>query len=1087
MSEIVKQSAPTGKGELLQQYIDTFVPNPSTYAVMNPSGMDRKYSRGKKSLTPDNIQNALTGAPRRLKIDGKWVTVPLSVAIIPQTADELAKNIALDVDDGGKGAVAQVLTVCESLGLWAFAQLSESTKHTGGHVYILGSEYLPSAVLHEVGQRIAQAAEVPCEVYPKDVDLRLPLMYHLHAPGGPARFPLLLQTGEIIEVEHWVIMLADLFTVAQYNDPKTITAALNALPTLPEPEQRPRPRHTSEINAGSVDSVINWYNDTHNVLSELEQMGADVGNGQKSVICCPAHDDQHPSLGIFRNHDGKIVARCFVDSCDLGKKPYYDAFDLFCMRNAYDSAQAVYELVTKHGLGRKREFKITEAAPVERIDPEAHDVLIGRARLRLADELSAAAQRSGVTVIRATPGLGKTHAAAELAQQLHSEGRRVAIAAPTLDIATGEWRGRLGADGYVWQSKKSLCRCHEDTYLDLCILMGYRMPECIYDDCPYAQQAKQARGKIIVYQHAHLHLGDGGAMAGIDTLIIDESPIGALMPEHGISAATLEKFADRHPDDPATPLLDAMAAAALKLPEQIQDVRGPALMAAIQQELNGISLEQALHDARLSPFNKIAPVPPRDAKRMVPQFLGLLLAALHAPTAFNWGKGGKHGNWGFVWQERKPLAAALHNGLCPPAVIVLDGSADQVVAEQLYKPWPVHFIEISAPLSPLVEIIQVNCTPSTRQIVRDADKTNRLARAVAITAEQVGVVLDGGITYQGAVDEMAAVCGGQWLHFGGQRGSNALADAGAIAVVASPTAPPVAVERRALALWPDVTTEWVATGKTGEYVASDDRMQRLNLLTGPEELRQSIFRVRPLTAAKETKLLIFTPWSLDSIGIQPNRVIDEIPYGNSNEAAALLAKYEERRRELSSMPVGGGRTPVALRSTPPTEDARDNNDALQEDLQCNKKSLLEYGREYKEEFTPHIPKLPFCCSDEDSTAVIEQIPLIETPSAGHRGPRPPADRGSAAKQAGVRPPLPALKEVPAALVPLKPTSPTSFSEVIANVPATLKPWLIRALASADLPVVEKLAQEHGFVVEFKSTGYNQFCVDLGEAPRKRKR
>ncbi len=29
-------------------------------------------------------------------------------------------------------------------------------------------------------------------------------------------------------------------------------------------------------------------------------------------VCCPAHDDQHPSLGVMEGDDGKIVLNCFA-------------------------------------------------------------------------------------------------------------------------------------------------------------------------------------------------------------------------------------------------------------------------------------------------------------------------------------------------------------------------------------------------------------------------------------------------------------------------------------------------------------------------------------------------------------------------------------------------------------------------------------------------------------------------------------------------------------------------------------------------------------------------------------------------------
>jgi len=891
---------------LVDWYVETFIPDPTRgYALMNPPGHEEKYTRRTEPLTAELVIGALNGQTRRTRPlpvgGGGWASVALSIACVPQTsgAKPLSRFIALDIDSGGVQAIKRIGDVLNRLGLWWFAQLSESATHDGGHIYIPCAELLPASMLANIGHRIAQAAGIGAEVWPSQHDLRLPLQTHLRAPGGPRRFPLLLPTGERIDAGDVWQAMDSLRTHFQPNPTVCITRALETLPALPEPEKQAQPRHRSTVNGGNVGSVIEWYNANFSLQSLLQDAGAEFKRDNQHFVCCPFHDDQSPSLAIWRHQDNdKFVCHCYSaqSNCPAAEGAYLDSFDVYKLVSNLSASAAVTHLVEQYDLGKKRATKIEESpAPQPQRTVSDHDQLIGQARQQLAKELSAAATRTGsVTIFRVTPGLGKTHQAAELANQVYAQGKTVAICAPTGEIAVNEWLPRL-RNGYVWRSKMDTCTCIDKKLMTCCMALGYVIPKCVDPECPYARQAQESYGKQIIYQHNHLHIKDGYKLAGVDVLIIDESPLAALLPERYIYPRVIKGFVNRHPDDPATPLLMAIHDAMKALPQTINDVRSAELIGAIEAGLHGAPLADAISRAGRSDYNIAMPAPPDTVEKMAPQFLyGLLDVLANEPTKVSFGRC-ESGEWGLVWHERKALALDAYNSLYQPAVIILDGSANQTIYNQLCAPWPVQTVTIDCPLSPHVEVVQVNCTPSTRQVIRDEHRIECLARQVAQVANTLGAVIDGGVTIKGAVDVMSRFIGGDWLHYGGQRGNNNLTDVRTIAVVCSPTTPPWAIERKALALWPDLSIEWTPTGITGAYKATDERLDAMNRLHTVEELRQAVYRARPLTASAPTKLLVFTPWDLQAVGLQPHQTFTALEHGNSNQAKAALGEYAQRR------------------------------------------------------------------------------------------------------------------------------------------------------------------------------------------------
>jgi hypothetical protein len=902
---------------LIAWFMQWFVPDPARgYGLMHPPGADAKYTKKRTPLTSELVLGALQGQTRRMEIKGKWSTVPVSIAVTPASIDHYATCAILDIDGGGIAAVERVLNRCAELGLWAFAQLGQSERHDGGHLYIPLSQLMPTSLLADLGNRLIAAVGAAGEAFPRGAQiLRLPLMMHLHAPGGPRRFPVVLQDGRQIAADDPLRALAELQAVWSPNSPEAITACLAQLPQLARTVTT-SPKHKSKVSPRSCDSVIDWYNDHHDVLTFLGHRGVAVTR-RTVAVHCPWHDDRSPSLVLWQHSTGKTVCRCFSTQshCPAAEQPYLDAFNLYCLDEHLSPAEAVQALVDAHQLGERREFR---SAPGDR--PPActtqdaliqHFARLDAARQQLSAALDVAVRRRGVvTVINAQPGLGKTTLGAQLASTLHAQEQRVAIVVPRHNL-TPEWTSQL-TDAYVWRSRAELCTCYGHADLAALMALGYALGAC-KPGCPYQEQVALCTGKVTIFQHHHLHLQDGALLAGYDVILIDESVLDSLLVEASVApdqlAALIQAVTERDASDPALGLLKALKRVGERHAHATEPLVGPALLAALAAELDE-PLADALTAAAQSPWAIVHPrAPTRDHTHLPPAFFGRMLEALRhdvtrAPHEQNplveFGRL-REKLRGWVWYERHGFLTALAKQARPPAVIMLDGSANELVLTQLCHPWPLDVLQIEVPLSPAFSLIQVPFGSSTRAMLRDSSRLENAVRLVAAICARHGVVLDGGVTYRAAHSHFADQFGGTWLYFGSLRGLNALERLRTLAIVASPTTPPDVIARKARALWADDAPIDVTAIRrsAGEFQYVDPRLEAINRLHGAEELRQAAYRCRPITCTAPTTLIVFSPWDLDSLGLAPTEVYTEVPHGNSAELQDAFAAYQ-RCRALSA-------------------------------------------------------------------------------------------------------------------------------------------------------------------------------------------
>ena len=881
---------------------------------MNPLGADAKYSRKHNAVTTELIGGAFNTDTRRLNIGGKWLEFPLSIAVVPAHRDGWANSIAIDVDQGGPASITNVLQLGQQHGLWGFAQMGESTTHSGGHVRFPCAP-IPLSLASHLAKRIMGASGAQGEEYPrppednKTPDLRLPLMLHLRAPNGYVRFPLLLPTGESIDtIDPWkaLTLLHESWSV---NSDEAITAALSTLPQITA--QTPVRQYKSKVNTESAASVITWFNDNHDLVTLLKNAGA---KERGKILTCPFHDDRNPSFGIWVHHDGRLVGRCFSQhsNCPAADAPYVDSFDVHCLIERAQPRDAVRQVAEQYGLGQRRTMKMERQPKPINTPQKSHKELIADARLELATTITHAAEQHGkVTIIRATPGMGKTHTAAQIANNLHASGKNIAIVAPTLAMANDEWLPRLN-QAFVWRSRLDICTCEDKEYLRQLSNLGYVLPKCS-DDCPYKHQYTQRNGHIAIYQHNHLHLNDGKLLDNADIVIIDESPLSALLEEQTVTLEDIRVLKNRltSSNDPAVPLLHALWCAAKDHGKREESLHGTQLLLALA-DTNNESIIGMIESAEQSMIAIKHPLPPDNRELLRKQFLADLLIALkhdtqHTNSLLAWARTG-NGVWGYTWHKRNALLEECHSKTTTSAVIILDGSADECICRQLYAPWTIELVSIDVPLSPAVRVIQCTTTASTRKIVQHSNLLERTTRSIGGLCAKLDIMLDGGVSYQGANEYIAQSLGGIWLHYGGQRGRNDLASAKALAIIASPTTPPDVLHRKAMALWSDdsqINATWKRHG-VGDWRAEDKRLEAVARLYGPEELRQAAHRCRPILSSEPTTLLVFSPWQLDSLGLHPSEVIVELPHGNSKEAKMLYDSYQEQRQLRQEKADRGG-------------------------------------------------------------------------------------------------------------------------------------------------------------------------------------
>lgn len=505
-----------------------------------------------------------------------------------------------------------------------------------------------------------------------------------------------------------------------------------------------------------------------------------------------------------------------------------------------------------------------------------------------------------ILLVRAQPGVGKTHTAVEVVQQMAKEGKRILYAMPThahFDTLAGlnHW------DSSLWYHWMALTAVNPETNNTMCLYpramerwcqKGYpAMKLCdglcqmFKADCAYRRQRLRPE-PIIAGVHNHVVMGM--EISDFDAVIIDELPLSAfLQPRHIPRDGLLLSGAG-----PVVNLSQNLSMLVSELVGGLRKgrVQGKALLDEIGPTLDDVYAQFDDYQSALPTIPWVTK--PEDVEKAAWWFLpDLLILLVREKSA--WEAGMKH------WLERVTITK---NGLdllmradpwqeLPRKVIILDATGSTQLYQQLFN----KDVELCAPVVQRKgKVFQVTGRLNGIHtfIGKEVEGTKQAKEALIFCQEVIhknNYQQPGAVTFKAAVREFEEIFGiGRVLHFYGQRGSNDLIDVDALFVVGTPQPPNDDLMQMVAALWPQRVKPFsieeyegqiwtiVRSSELRQFQYFDERGQAERLVGGfwndPElniladvlreqELLQAVHRARPITREVPVWLISAIPTS----------------------------------------------------------------------------------------------------------------------------------------------------------------------------------------------------------------------------------
>jgi len=470
---------------------------------------------------------------------------------------------------------------------------------------------------------------------------------------------------------------------------------------------------------------------------------------------------------------------------------------------------------------RPEHWRLEWIDPDPNAPPIPETVSLSDARLLIADKMRAYAheKRPGrLLLVTAQPGVGKTHAAVSLAQELAGEGLRVFYAMPTHDhYHTLSQLDHFNPDlWYHWLSFHATSpvtgnpMCMREHAFKAWTTKGYPAKELCrmlcpmhIENCEFRQQRKVITPTIA---GTHDHVSLGLSVSNFDVAIVDELPMRAFhrprrVPRTGIQAdgigpvKELGMFLANFPLGPGKVLAG----------KDLLDFIGPYLVDVY---------------AQFEDYQSAIPEIPwlkdeGDVKKAPYWYLPDLLFLL-APEYAAWEAGQTE------WLERVIittndlilLTRAFPWGDLPVRTIALDATGNSAAYQQLFGHKGNEFVgrrveQVAPNVERVGHVYQIayrlngisTMTTDTgfkdennnkvRVLAEDGQEALDICKAII---EEKGYTNPGAVTFKGAVREYEKVFGaGNVLHFFGQRGSNDLVGVDALFVVGCPQPSDVAI------------------------------------------------------------------------------------------------------------------------------------------------------------------------------------------------------------------------------------------------------------------------------------------------------
>jgi hypothetical protein len=319
---------------------------PESHAQMQPAGSTAKYLKRHHPLTDAALIAHLTG--------NETFAAPLI------GSDGFTREVALDIDAGGEGAIRTGLTVAAELGFTAYGIVCSGGDdgHNGGHIRIpLSDVAAPERarlLAEQIRAALLQRAGLPdntIEMYPTRKGLRLPLGVHTWTGK---RGVLVLQDGRTINLDSGGIltleMALDLIESITPTNPDALPPS-----SLPTPDNRPT-RSRTALQRQDGDNPIQTYIHTTNLADWLITIGARVAyqTSQGGLLFhCPCphhkHQDEKPSLELQPAKSlrhGRYVLIGHAPSCTFATEPgrIINAFDAYCRWEQLSTKEAIKQL-----------------------------------------------------------------------------------------------------------------------------------------------------------------------------------------------------------------------------------------------------------------------------------------------------------------------------------------------------------------------------------------------------------------------------------------------------------------------------------------------------------------------------------------------------------------------------------------------------------------------------------------------------------------------------------------------------------------------------------------------------------------------